>query len=81
MVLKKRAADGQLSQLDKELMVARLTDPEARVRELVLYYLTLVGAPATPDVQSKLLRIIRIDSSSYARTGRDQPAQQLWCRS
>ena len=67
VVLKKRAADGRLSQSDKELMVARLTDPQARVRELVLYYFTLVGAPATSDVRSQLLKIIHDDPSSYAR--------------
>ena len=66
-VLKKRAADGRLSKSDKELMVARLSDPQARVRELVLYYFTLVGAPATPDVRSQLIKIIRDDPSSYAR--------------
>jgi hypothetical protein len=66
-VLKKRAADGRLTPAEKELMVARLADPQARVRELVLYYFTLVGAPATPDVRSQLLKVIREDSSPYAR--------------
>jgi hypothetical protein len=66
-VLKKRAADGRLTPAEKELMVARLTDPQARVRELVLYYFTQVGAPATLDVRSQLLKIIREDTSPYAR--------------
>ena len=66
-VLKKRAADGRLSKADKDLLVARLTDPQARVRELVLYYFTLVGAPATPAVRSRLIAIIGDDSSPYAR--------------
>ncbi|MBC8289124.1 MAG: HEAT repeat domain-containing protein, partial [Planctomycetes bacterium] len=66
-VLKKRASGGRLTAADKELMVARLTDPQARIRELVLYYFTLVGAPGTLDVRSQLLKIIREDSSPYAR--------------
>ena len=66
-VLKKLAAEGRLSDADKQQMIARLTDPQPRVRELVLYYFTLVGAPATPDVLSRLLAIIDDDSNAYAR--------------
>jgi HEAT repeat protein len=66
-VLKKRAADGRLSAADKALLVARLTDPQPRVRELVLYYFTLVGAPATPAVRTRLMTIIGGDPSPYAR--------------
>lgn len=66
-VLKKLAADGRLSNEDKELLVARLADPQARIRELVLYYFTLVGAPATPAVRADLFAIIRGDPSPYAR--------------
>ena len=66
-MLKKRAAEGRLSPADKALLVARLTDPQARVRELVLYYFTLVGAPATPAVLTRLLTIIGDDPSPYAR--------------
>ncbi|MDA1052487.1 MAG: HEAT repeat domain-containing protein [Planctomycetota bacterium] len=66
-VLKKRAADGRLSKADKDLLVARLTDPQARVRELVLYYFTLVGAPTTSSVRLRLLDIIRDDPNPYAR--------------
>ena len=66
-VLKKLAADGRLSKADKDLLVNRLTDPQARIRELVLYYFTLVGAPATPSVRLRLFDIIRKDSSPYAR--------------
>jgi hypothetical protein len=66
-VLKKRAADGRLTPADKELLVARLTDPQARIRELVLYYFKLVGAPGTLDVRSDLIAIIRDDPSPYAR--------------
>ena len=66
-VLKKRAADGRLTRADKDLLVDRLTDPQAHIRELVLYYFTLVGAPATPDVRSRLIAIIQDDPSPYAR--------------
>jgi hypothetical protein len=66
-VLKKRAADGRMSKSDKDLLVARLTDPRPRVRELVLYYFTLVGAPAMPPVQQRLIKIIRDDPNPYAR--------------
>jgi len=66
-VLKKRAAAGHLSPADKTLLVTRLTDAQAHIRELVLYYFTLVGAPATSDVQLRLLKIVRDDTSSYAR--------------
>jgi len=66
-VLKKRAADGRLTPADKDLLVARLTDPQARIRELVLYYFKLVGAPATPAVRSRLIAIIQDDPSPYAR--------------
>jgi len=66
-VLKKRAAAGRLSNEDKDLLVDRLADPQARVRELVLYYFTLVGAPATPTVRSRLLEIGRDDPNPYAR--------------
>ncbi|REJ97479.1 MAG: hypothetical protein DWQ34_02160 [Planctomycetota bacterium] len=66
-VLKKLAAEGRLSKRDKDLMIARLTDPQPRVRELVLYYFTLVGAPATPEVLSRLLEIVGDDPNPYAR--------------
>ncbi len=66
-VLKKRAAEGQLSKDDKDLLVAGLNDPESYVRERILYYFTLVGAPATPEVQARLLKIIRNQSHSYCR--------------
>lgn len=66
-VLKKRAADRRLTKEDKDLMVARLADPQARIRELLLYYFTLVGAPATPTVRESLFEIIRGDPSPYAR--------------
>ena len=67
LALKKQVAAGQLSASDKELMVTRLTDPQARIRELILYYFTFVGAPATSDVRLKLLKIIKDDPSPYAR--------------
>lgn len=66
-VLKKRAADGRLTPADKELLVGRLADPQARIRELVLYYFTLVGAPGTLEVRSDLISIIQDDHSPYAR--------------
>ena len=66
-VLKKRAADGRLSKKEKDLLVAQLADAQPRVRELVLYYFKLLGAPATPAVRLQLLDIIRNDPSPYAR--------------
>lgn len=66
-VLKKQAANGRLSKADKDLLAARLVDPQLRIRELVLYYFTLVGAPATPAVHSRLIAIIRDDPNPYAR--------------
>jgi len=48
-------------------MVVRLADPRPKVRELVLYYFRLVGAPATTPVRTRLLKIIRDDPSPYAR--------------
>jgi len=65
--LKKLSADGRLSEHDKALFVSRLTDREPRIRELVLYYFTLVGAPATPAVKTRLFEMIRNDPNPYAR--------------
>ena len=70
-VLKKRTASTDLTakdkQRDKDLLVARLTDAQPRIRELVLYYLRMIGAPATPQVRSRLIEIVREDSNPFAR--------------
>ena len=65
--LKKRSAAGLLGAEDKALLVQQLAHEDARIREPVLYYFTLVGAPATPEVQTALTRIIQSDPSPYAR--------------
>ena len=66
-VLKKIAAEGRLTTQAKTLMLQRLEDPQSRVRELVLYYFTLVGAPATTDVRRILLQMAEGDGNPYAR--------------
>ena len=66
-VLRKRSADGLLSEQDRALLVSRLTDRQPRIRELVLHYFTLVGAPATPAVRTRLLEMVRLDPNPYAR--------------
>jgi HEAT repeat protein len=58
---------GRLTGQDKQTLVAQLGSPAVHSRELALYYFTLVGAPATPEVQKRLTRIARDDPSPYAR--------------
>ena len=58
---------GKLTDQDKQKLVAQLGSPTVHSRELALYYFTLVGAPATPEVQNQLSRITREDPSPYAR--------------
>jgi hypothetical protein len=51
----------------KKLLVPRLRDPSPRTRELTLYYVTLIGAPATSEVEQSLTQIARHDDGAYAR--------------
>lgn len=65
--LKKMTADGRLGTGEKQLLVKRLGDSSSRSRELALYYFTLIGAPATPEVEAQLTRIALHDENPYAR--------------
>ncbi|HEV8067594.1 MAG TPA: HEAT repeat domain-containing protein [Planctomycetaceae bacterium] len=58
------AADGATL---KKLLVPRLRDPSPRTRELTLYYFSLIGAPATPEVEQSLTKIALHDDGEYAR--------------
>jgi hypothetical protein len=51
----------------KKLLVPRLRDQSPRTRELTLYYFTLIGAPATPEVEQSLTEIARHGDGEYAR--------------
>ncbi len=51
----------------KKLLVPRLRDQSPRTRELTLYYFTLIGAPATPEVEQSLTEIALHDDGEYAR--------------
>jgi hypothetical protein len=65
--LKKRLADGRLGAPEKQRLVKHLADDNSRTRELVLYYFTLIGAPATPDVEKALTQIALHDRNAYSR--------------
>ena len=65
--LKNLLAEGLLAEPQKALLVARLADRQPRVRELALYYLTLVGAPASAAVKARLFEILQEDPNPYAR--------------
>ena len=65
--LKGLSAEGLLRAEDKALLVRQLAQADVRVLEPVLYYFTLIGAPATPEVQTALTRIVQSDPSPYAR--------------
>ncbi|MCY2967571.1 MAG: HEAT repeat domain-containing protein [Planctomycetota bacterium] len=65
--LKKMTADGRLTGSDKLALTEKLNDSSSRTRELVLYYFTLIGAPATPEVHTALTRIALTDDNPYSR--------------
>jgi len=48
-------------------IVARLSDDDAGVREAALFTLLRIGAPATADVETSLLKVVEPDPSPYAR--------------
>jgi HEAT repeat protein len=52
---------------DRQALVDQLQAKSSHARELALYYFTLLGAPATPEVQQHLLLIARDDANPYAR--------------
>lgn len=66
-VLLKLQADGKLGLEEKSLLVAMMSQPDPKSRELALYYFSRIGAPATPDVESILLETVRTDPNPYAR--------------
>jgi hypothetical protein len=51
----------------KKLLLPRLRDKSPKTRELTLYYYTLIGAPATPEVELALTEIALHDDGEYAR--------------
>jgi len=51
----------------KKLLLPRLRDARPRTRELALYYFSLIGAPATPEVERSLTEIALHDDGEYAR--------------
>jgi hypothetical protein len=64
--LLKLQTDGKLGEA-KSLLSGKLTDPDAKVRELALYYFFRIGAPATPEVEAALLKAGKGDPNPYAR--------------
>lgn len=65
--LKKLAAHADLAQPLKQALVGQLRHEEPHVRELALYYFTLIGAPATAEVEKSLTQIVLQDPSAYTR--------------
>src|SRR4029077_19507930 len=65
--LKKLAATEPGGATLKKLLVPRLRDKSPKTRELTLYYFTLIGAPATPEVEQALTDIALHDGGEYAR--------------
>ena len=65
--LKRFAATEPTGATLKKLLVPRLRDKSPKTRELTLYYFTLVGAPATPEVERSLTDIALHDDGEYAR--------------
>lgn len=66
-VLKKLNEQKKLGPKEKAFIAGKMTNSDAMMREVVLYCLKLVGAPATPDVEKVLLQIIRDDPSPFAK--------------
>jgi len=58
---------GRFTPRDRQALVDQLQAKSPHARELALYYFTLLGAPATPDVLKHLLSIARDDENPYAR--------------
>jgi len=51
----------------KKRLVPELCAPLSKTRELALYYFTLIGAPATPEVEKSLSQIVLHDENEYSR--------------
>ena len=65
--LKRFAATEPCGATLKKLLLPRLRDKSPKTRELTLYYYTLIGAPATPEVELALTEIALHDDGEYAR--------------
>lgn len=65
--LKKLAADEQHAKSLKLELVRHLSSDRPEVRYLTLYYFTLIGAPATPEVEAQLLPMARNDEAEPVR--------------
>ena len=65
--LKKFIADETQAKIAKSLLVQQLTDEREHAREIALYDFTIIGAPATPEVEQRLTEIVLHDTSEYAR--------------
>jgi HEAT repeat protein len=66
-VLRKWQTEGKLGPAEKQPIIDRLEESDARIREAALYALQSVGAPATPEVEKSLMHIVEKDASPYAR--------------
>ena len=65
--LKKLAAAEPGGTTLKTLLIPHLSSPRTQIRELAIYYFTLIGAPATSEVEQLLTHISLHDKSEYAR--------------
>lgn len=65
--LKKLAAAEPGGTTLKTLLIPHLSSPRTPIRELALYYFTLIGAPATSEVEQLLTQIALHDKSEYDR--------------
>lgn len=65
--LKKFAGDAIQAAAAKSLLIKQLSDQRPHAREVSLYNFTLIGAPATPEVEQRLTEIVFRDDSEYAR--------------
>lgn len=68
-VLKARSASksAPLGSKERTVIVGKVASDDVRMREVALYCLKLIGAPATPEVEKVLLHVIRNDPSSFAK--------------
>ena len=65
--LKKRNSDNRLTMADKQELVTRLGTTTAAGQALLLHYFTLVGAPATPEVEQRLSQLLVSSPSAEVR--------------
>lgn len=65
--LKKWASTEPGAKALKKLLVPRLRDESPQTREMTLYYFSVIGAPATPEVERSLTEIALNDEGEYSR--------------